>query len=221
MDLRKKILLNSADVKNKKDDDYFIDLEITRTYNSFKENEYDNTFDLQERFNTERNNSRDFTIYGVIDSRFFDCDNILIELYAGGDMLIGHLNTVPLFKNFQSNGVNIFNKKKGRYIIHLNNYKTDEIKMVIYNSNTKVLSTGSYEKRKTLLYYSIDPLTGISTVIPFGTKTTNVNISTSTNVNGDSFINIVDGNLIVSEDIVDNDWPFLQNRHWIKNNLFI
>ena len=67
MSKKKKILLGEKDVITKKNEDIYLDIELSRSINEIKSDRFDNDFYLDEQFNKERNDTFRFCVYGQVD----------------------------------------------------------------------------------------------------------------------------------------------------------
>ena len=200
MDDNKKIVLGSEDFFVKKVEDIFININLQQKFNIIKKERFDNNFDLSEQFIKERNTSRSFRVYGIIDSTIVNCDNLKIKVYSqsvfsgGSQLLSGHIATV----NTQSIGFgdkNIFGKMRGKYIIELDNYKiSDTIWIEILGNGVNYSKTIIEQK---LVFKDTD-----ENFVEYGTNTVDIGI------NG-------------GFEIIQNDFPFFYNKHWVKNNFQI
>jgi hypothetical protein len=191
MDDKKKIVLGSEDFIAKGVDDIYININLQQTFNQIKKDKYDNNFDLAEQFRKERNTSRSFRIYGIIDSNIIDTDNVDIRIYKNSELTqyLGTITTTPLAYSEK----NVFNKKKGKYLLELDNYDADLVYMQILGDNI------SYENQvfeQRLVYYNLE-----GEFVEYGTETVDVGL-----VDG-GFLNI------------ENNFPFFYNKHWIKKDL--
>lgn len=78
---QRKILLESEDLISDSNVDLFINVNLNRNYHFIKEEQFENTFDVAQQFNEERNNSRNFFLYGMLDSVADLGNNPIIDLY--------------------------------------------------------------------------------------------------------------------------------------------
>lgn len=193
MDDKKKIVLGSEDILSKGVEDIFLNVSLQRTFNQIKKDKYDNNFDLSEQFRKERNASRDFRIYGIVDSTIIHADNLDIKVYkdSGLTSFIGTVNTSPLAYSQE----NVYGKRKGKYLIQINNYDSDVIYFKIEGDNV-TYSDQIFEQR--LVFYTLD-----GQFVEYGTETVDIGL------NSPGFLNI------------ENNFPFFYNKHWVKKNLDI
>jgi hypothetical protein len=197
MDDKKKIVLATEDIIAKKLEDIYINVNLQQRFNLIKRDRYNNNFDLAEQFRKERNASRSFRIYGIIDSPVIDCDNLTIKVFSNSSESSGFqvlTNQVSII-NSQPLGFgdkNVFGKKRGKYIIELDNYKiSDIIYLEIAGDGVTYARTVVEQK---LVFKDVD-----GNFVEYGTNTVDFGI---------------DGGF----DVIQNDFPFFYNKHWIKNN---
>jgi hypothetical protein len=129
MDDKKKIVLGSEDFLAKGIDDIYINVNLQQTFNQIKRDKYDNNFDLAQQFREERNASRDFRIYGIVDSTITDTNNMTIRIYkdSGLTQIHSSVNTSSLVYEED----NVYDKTRGKYLIELNSYDEDVVYFTI------------------------------------------------------------------------------------------
>src|ERR1035437_4398823 len=115
MEERFKILLASSDIVSAQVVDLFLEINLQKTFNEIKREKYDNNFDLAEQFRRENNASRNFFVYGIVDSTVTDCDNLPINIFS--DSGLTNLVTVTTTSALAYNQVNVFNHTKGKYFV--------------------------------------------------------------------------------------------------------
>jgi hypothetical protein len=193
MDDKKKIVLGSEDILAKGVSDIFLNISLQQTFNEIKKSKYDNNFDLAEQFRKERNESRDFRIYGIVDSTITHTDDLTIKIYkdSGLTQFVGTINTTPLVYNEE----NVFAKRRGKYLLELNNYDADVVYFKIEGNNL-TYADQTFEQR--LVFYTLD-----GEFVEYGTETVDIGL------NNPGFLTI------------ENNFPFFYNKHWIKKNLEI
>jgi hypothetical protein len=191
MDERLKILLGSEDIVARDNEDLYININLNRSFFEYKREKYDNDFDLAKQFDKERNLSRNFRIYGIVDSNVIDTNNLSIKAYydSGTTKLASQTSTTSM--NFNSS-INVFNKKKGKYYISLDNYSGSSVYLKIQSNNNNI-ATQVFEQK--LVFDDFDGV-----FIPYGTETVEV-----------------DDNLNTIE--INNNFPFFYNKHWVKKNI--
>ena len=203
MDDKKKILLGEKDIISKDNEDMFINLNLTSTFTEIRADKYDNVFDVSKQFNKERNASRDFRIYGIIDSTIVDCDNLRVNVYrfANPGTGINSGTTVPTgFIKFITStplvygGYNVYGKKRGKYILELTGYTNDFVYLKI--------PTNSFSYHNQLYSQQLIFRDAEGNFIDYGTQTIDI-------ANDGSAVEI------------NNDFYFLYNKHWIKKDLLI
>lgn len=209
MDDKKKILLGSSDIISKNNEDLFLNVELSRTFSEIRDDKFENTFDILQQYNKERNTSRSFRIYGIVDSNVADCPNINIDIYKSFEITYNTVPNVPfpipsitltdkvktvVATALPYNGYNIFGKKRAKYLIDLDNYTHDFVYLSM-PGNGNLYNGQTFAQQ--LVFRNPD-----GSVIDYGTKS----------------IEIDDNGNALS---VDNDFPFFYNKHWIKKDLII
>lgn len=207
---RKKILLGNKDVISRKIQDFSVDIHLNQTPREFVPNKYDNTFDLLRQYKKERNNCRNFRIYGVIDSPFIDCDNLQIDVLKNEPQIVAgvidfgndYIKTVqskPLISN-NWECKNLFNKKKGKFLVELDDY-TDSDFVYFYFSDASVFCQNLFKRQLVYRYNTLNIMgERVVDLIPYGS---------------DEAILDIDGNVI----LVNNDFDFFFNKHWIRDSI--
>ncbi len=203
MDNKKKILLGEKDIISKSNEDLYINLNLNTTFNELKNDKFENVFDVSKQFDKERNTSRDFRIYGIIDATITDCNNLQLSAYSsaysGTGINSGTTILSGLVKSFSStdlvyNGYNTYGKKKGKYILELSSYTNDFVYIKI-PSNNATYKDQIYVQQ--LIFKDAD-----GNFVDYGTQTIDITEN---------------GNAIE----INNDFYFLYNKHWIKKDLSI
>ena len=98
MEQKKKILLGEKDIMSKDNEDLFLNLNLNTTFSSIRNDKYENVFDVEAQFKKERNASRDFRIYGIVDATVTDCDNLQISIYSNSGLTGYHSHLATLDK---------------------------------------------------------------------------------------------------------------------------
>lgn len=111
MDEKIKILLGSEDIIARDNEDIYLNINLNRNFAEYKKEKYDNDFDLAQQFDKERNLSRSFRIYGIIDSNVIDTNNISIRAYSDSGTTNLIYQTQSTSMNFNES-INVFNKKR-------------------------------------------------------------------------------------------------------------
>jgi len=205
MDNKIKILLGSEDIISRRNEDIFLNLELVRTFKETATPIYYNNFDLDKQFKKERNSSRNFFVYGTITSLVEHCDNLTFNIYSKNPnefpgSSFKQVTTEPVSGNFKN--INITTKRIGKFSFKLEDYNA---------SNEIFIKTPNYGRAgseifKQQLIYTADTYnyTGGTTtsVVDYGTD--DVEITTSGRI-----------------EVVNNEFPFFYNKHWIKLDLEI
>ena len=200
---KKKILLGEKDIIAKSNEDIFINLELSSTFSELRDDTFNNEFDVEKQFKKERNASRDFRIYGTIDSTVTDCDNLSIYAYnyyysgtganSGVTHLSGFVKAISSTK-LVYDGVNAYGKKRGKYLLELTGYTQDFVYMLI-PSNGLTYKNQYYSQQ--LIFHDAD-----GNFMDYGTQTIEIDSN---------------GNALE----INNDFYFMYNKHWIKKELDI
>lgn len=189
MDNRIKILLPSKRRVTGEDVDIFLNVDLRRQIDEFKKERLDNDFDLAAQFIKERNTSRNFIIYGVLDSTVVDCPGLSIRVYrdAGRQHQIAIIEPSAIAYDKP----NVFGKHRGKYYIKLSNYKYDVVYFRIESNN---LTYRDQEWEQRVVFYDADGI-----IVPYGSATIDINSDGETS-------------------LIENDFPFFFNKHWIRND---
>ena len=208
---RKKILLGNKDIKERVLKDIFLNIQLSRDSKEILPDKYVNSFDLLKQYKKERNECRNFRIYGIIESPFVDCNDLDLFVFdrvpegeSIGIWSSGYVQTVKTTRLVSQDWEckNIFNKKKGKYLIELDEYlDSDYVYIFIPGVNTTYQNL--FEKQLVFKYNTFNLMAqSIESLIPYGSS--------------EAFLDI-DGNIIE----VDNDFDFFYNKHWINNKIVI
>jgi hypothetical protein len=210
---QKKILLKSLDVQPFKDKDEYIDIELYSSIKEIKDDYLPNNFDLNEQYDKERNESRKFFIYGRLYGKQVDTNNLLVTLRTSDNDVLYVPNkknnilqpgaksfsvfTKPIM-NSKELSRNIFNKIECGYFFQfeidspgLNSGTTKSVKIEISGSDIF-----NFTEREIVLYDEDKEF------ISYGTTDT-----------------VFDTNFNLKN--IDNDFPFLYDYHWIKQDFDI
>jgi hypothetical protein len=203
MDEKKKILLGEKDIIARDNEDLYININLNSTFAEIRDDKYENEFDVEKQFKKERNASRDFRIYGIIDATIADCDNLNLSVYkfatsgtginSGVTTLSGFIKTVPS-SELVYDGYNTFGHKKGKYLIELTGYTEDYVYIKIPTNNFNYKDQ-IYSQQ--LIFRDTE-----GNFVDYGTQTIDIDDN---------------GNAIE----INNDFYFLYNKHWIKKDLYI
>jgi len=205
MDERKKILLGNKDILSKSIEDLYISVNLSVDTKEIMPYKYDNVFDITKFYEKERNDSRNFVIYGQIDSYFVDCNDLKISVYQSLDFspqnyLCTTYSNHIVNENMQFN--NMYNKKRGKYII--NNIPKTFTGCSVYLKIETQPST----------IYNILEQQLIFTTLTLNKSGERVVEQLKYGLN--EAITDCDGNIFE----INNDFDFFYNKHWIKKNLY-
>lgn len=218
MDSRKKILLGIKDVVPKLNEDNYIFIDLQRNYREVWPNRYYNDFDVFDQFAKERNDSRDFIFYGIVDSNKEDADNIPYSIWflnASGQTVYKKTRPTPTSNTYETYQLsddefggyrNIFGFKRGQYKFELSReefyqYSSMTTAMILFSGSSTPVNAF---KRQFVYYEDFLNIDGYyeKKPIAYGTRTVETN---------------ADGSLFE----VNNDFPFFYGKHWIKTNFNI
>src|ERR1035437_8955580 len=201
---KREILLNSSSLVSKSSVDVFIDIELSKSSSELKQYKRENNFDILLEYTKERNNCRNFLLYGLIESTGVDCENIFMQVFDNSDKVPSGSSYQQIYSKpisyfsgstnpelFLGNR-NIFNKQKGKYYFDLQNFSAQTAYLFIAGNG---VNFGDLMFPITLNYLDSSGLS-----VPFGTETVDISL---------------DG--IVTT--ISNDFPFFYNSHWVKTNL--
>ena len=171
---------------SKDNEDLFLNLNLNTTFSSIRNDKYENVFDVEAQFKKERNASRDFRIYGIVDATVTDCDNLQISIYSNSGLtgLSGFIKNISS-TNLVYNGINVYGKKRGKFLIELSGY-TDNFVYIKIPSNISNYKDQIYSQQ--LIFTDSD-----GKFIEYGNKT----IEIDNNGNGIE---------------INNDFYFLYNK---------
>jgi len=191
MDDKKKILLGEKDIIARDNEDIFINLNLSKTFSEIRKEKYENVFDISNQYNKERNESRGFRIYGTIDSTVVDSNNLILDIFSSQ-------TSAPIFQikstSLVYDEVNAYGKKRGKYILQLDNYNEDFVYIKILSDNLNYLDQTYIQQ---LIFKDAD-----KNFVEYGTNTIDIDEN---------------GNTIG----IDNDFYFFYDKHWIKKDLSI
>lgn len=195
MDNKKKILLGEKDIMSKDNENLFLNINLNSTFSEIRNSTYNNVFDVEKQYKKERNSSRDFRIYGIIDSTITDCNNLPLYVYSfsGSSGLTGFVKAVNS-TDLVYDGINVYGKKRGKFLIELTGYTEDSIYITIPSNN---FNYKDQVYKQQLVFKDSEGL-----FVEYGTKTIDID------QNGNVFE-------------INNDFYFMYNKHWIKKDLLI
>jgi len=207
-----KIVLGKKDVFPYENNDTFVNLELSRDSDELVNEIINNNFNLNDQFIKERERSLKFCVYGICEANFANTENTNIQISTNHlDSIYApkfstniepkafhNIKTVPLSYNGRLSKNIFLNKKSSYYFIfelspiRINNLgETKELILKIRNDRDKVYANIKIP----FLHYNSE---GVK--IPFGTETVEIDLN---------------GN----QTIVDNDYKFLYDTHWIRADL--
>lgn len=221
MKIKKQILLPRTSFALANDEDVFINLQLNKTFSDLKTERINNVFNLNEQYNLERQSSRKFCIFGLVESPFSNTGNLIMDvkesngltLYLpkiSSDSVTGKTLSVRTFElTLGSNGMsrNLYGKTKSAYslLFEVNKNEIDIQDELIRSSGgtpkTRTIDFSVSDSEKDLfsfksvpyLYYDLE-----GNLVNFGTQTADI----------DEVGNSLE---------IDNDFDFLYDRHWIRN----
>ena len=210
MDNRKRILLGNTDIKSRTIQDFYVDINLSKNEREIIPYKYDNIFDLTSFYNKERNESRNFIIYGTVNSYLCDCNNLIINVYDSTGSTANLITTASTTtaSSYAMQFYNIYGFKKGKYIINNipNNFTGYSIYLKIDSNNQKL---------KSILNHNIFEQQLIFTTLTM--SNTNERVVEKLNYGLNETIVDCDGNVFQ----VNNDFDFFYNKHWIQKDLDI
>jgi hypothetical protein len=210
---KRKIILGSKDVFPFKDNDLFLNVELSRTSNELINEIVDNNFNILEQFENERQNSLKFCFYGIVESPISDTTNLELSIETNQEDIFyiprNQTNSLNVKKQIiktqdlsksSTLSKNIFENKKSSYFFicelspFFNNSGTTKDLVITINDKNKKL----YAKINVpFLYFDSE-----GNRMPFGNDTIDIDLQ---------------GN----QQIVKNDFPFLYDTHWVRTDLNI
>ena len=219
MEIKRNILLPKSSFALSDDEDTFISIQLNRTITDIKNEKIDNVFNLNQQYNTERQNSLKFCIFGLVESRFVDTQNIIIQVKESNGLTLStpkisndsisekilNIKTFELTKN-SAMSKNIYTKDKSAYSI-LFEISKDELE----SNDANWRENGITPRTRTINFTIFDNERKIyfSKDVPYlfyDLEGNRVNFGNQTSDIDDS------GNIIE----INNDFQFLYDRHWIK-----
>lgn len=217
--MKEKQLLPSKGYVDARTISLFVNSELTGEKNILLPEKADNIFDFSLKFEEERNNSLKFCFYGLVESKWGNCDNLKIDFYVGDsstNSTIGQNSPFWFYDksssasgyswSIQSKGLdfvsgnltkNIYGKTKGQYLfpfeLDLNTItKTNKSLFVSISDSIKNL----FDIEEFPFLYFDDE----NKLLEFGTETAE----------------ILDSGTILE---IDNNYPFFYDRHWVRREI--
>lgn len=207
MDTRKKILLGDKDILSRKLEDFYIDINISRDNKEILPYKYDNTFDLTKFYEQERNTSRNFIMYGTIDSYSYDSNNLKISVYQSPNLNQENFLCAANSEHVVNGSMpfyNIYGKLKGKYIINNIPLTFTGCSIFLKIETQPPIVYAKWVEEQQLIFTTL-------TLTQKGKK-----VVEQLNYGLDEIITDCDGN--TKE--INNDFDFFYNKHWIKKDLF-
>lgn len=224
-----KNLLTSKRFVNANSIDTFVNVELTSEKSILKPFKTDNVLNIQEKFTEERNASLKFCLYGIVQSKWCDCDSLKVDFYIADSStnpnvsLLGNrpyrfwvydkstsrqanewsVETKPLDNSNGGLSVNLYRKKKGSYFFpfELDLRTLDKLgdgiltNKSIYIRISEPSKNAFFNSEIPFLFFDDD-----GALIEFGQETADI---------------LNDGEVIE----INNNYPFLYDRHWIRREL--
>lgn len=220
MTIKKQILLPKSAFALANDEDVFINVQLNKTFTDLKTEKINNVFNINKQYDTERQSSLKFCIFGLFESKFANTSNLIIDVKESGnltlslpkiasDNITGKTLSIKSFElTLDSNGMsrNLYGKTKSAYSILFEINKSE-----LDAQNAQTIIDGGVPKTRTVdftivdnekniffitsipyLFYDLD-----GNAVPFGSQTADVDENGNTTE-------------------INNDFPFLYDRHWIK-----
>ena len=221
MNIKKQILLPRSSFALANDEDVFINLQLNKTFSDIKNEKINNVFNITEQYNKERQASLKFCIYGLVESRFGNTGNLILDIEESNGLTF-HLpkissdnisNKKISIKTFEltldSNGMsrNLYGKTKSAYSFL---FEIDRNELIAQDE--LIRSNGGIPKTRTVNFSIIDTEKNVffiknipylfydleGNIVNFGTQTSDID---------------EEGNTIE----LNNDFDFFYDRHWIRN----
>ena len=210
MDERKKILLGNKDILSRKIQDFYVNVNLSKDSREIIPYKYDNIFDLTKFYNKERNECRNFIIYGIVDSYACDCNNLTIKIYdkqGSGATLLSTVQSQDVVST-QMPFRNIYGRFRGKYIIDNlpSNYTGYSVCLKLESSDFTIhnqIQDNVFEQQ--IIFTTL-------TLSNSGEK-----VIEKLNYGLNEAVTDCDGNVFE----VNNDFDFFYNKHWIKKNLSV
>lgn len=222
--IKKQILLPREAFALGNDADTFLNIQLNRTETDIKTEKIDNVFSVSGQIEKERQASLKFCIFGLVDSKYVDCGNIIVDIKDSQGLTLflpkitedAIAQTNISIKTFELTegskmSCNLYGKKKAAFSIVF------EISRAELNAlNAATIKAGKLPKTHSIdisvveiskniyhlqsvpyLFYDLE-----GEFVPFGTQTSDFDL---------------DGNTIE----INNDFPFLYDRHWLRETMIL
>jgi len=210
MDNRKKILLGNKDILSRTVKDFYIDVNLSKDNREIWQYKYDNVFDITYFYNKERRESREFIIYGAIDSYLCDCNDLIIKVYDNSQCIgqpIATTNSKELVSQYMP-FKNLYGKRRGRYIV-------DNIPLGFSGFSIYMKVESQNSSINDIIQHNVYEQQIIFTTLTFSNSGEKIVEKLDYGLN--EAVTDCDGNVFE----VNNDFDFFYNKHWIKKNLNI
>ena len=217
--IKRQILLPKSSFALANDEDVFINLQLSKTFSDLKNEVIDNVFNINQQYNTERQNSLKFCIYGLVESIFDNSGNLIIDVKDSTDLTLNlpkissnsisekslSIRTFELTLNSNGMSRNLYGNTKSAY-----SFLFEIDRNELNAQNALIISNGGLPVTRSIEFKVIDTDRNIFYItnvpylfydlegnpVKFGSQTADVD------ENG----NVID---------INNDFPFLYDRHWI------
>ena len=217
-----KQLLPSKDYVNAKNIALYINSELSGEKNILKPDKADNLFDMSIKFEEERNASAKFCLYGKVESKWGNCNNLQLNFRIGdsstnlgtgltnnsypfwfydksSSLSATSWNSVSKSLDFSNGDLskNLYGKKKGQYFFPFEldlNYITNSNKSIYVKIND-IVNSLYCEQEFPFLYFNEE-----SKILEYGSEIAQI---------------LDDGNVIE----INNNYPFFYDRHWLRREI--
>lgn len=222
----KKDLLPSKRYFNAKNIETFVNYELTRETSILRNQKADNVFSFSDKFNRERNSSFKFCLYGLVQSKWYDCNDLKIDI---------SISDSSTNQNAQLNIKNpfwIYDKQSG---ISATTWSINSRRLDFVDGS---LSRNIYFKKKASYFFpfeidleSLTKQNGLNTNKSLYVQVNDIVKCASLNLEipflffddegvvfefGEETAEILDNGEILE---INNNFPFLYDRHWIRTEL--
>lgn len=218
--MSEKHLLPTEDYVNAKNISLFVNSELSSEVNLLRPDKADNIFDFTQKFDEERNSSTKFCLYGIIESKWADTNNVRIKFSIGDSSTnVGtQIKKFPFFVYDKTSNIsgltwttisrpldnfsgsltkNLYGKIKGSYFFPFEidfNFLTKTNKSIYAEVLEVEYNIGIIEEFP-FLFFDEDGV-----LIEYGTESAQI---------------LDDGNVIE----LNNNYPFFYDRHWIRREI--
>lgn len=214
MNNRKKILLRSTSLFGLENLDMHINVDLKSNFKEIRPDSYENNFDLQKQYDKERNSSRNFTIYGGVNSVFTDSSSKILRFFAeilpSSDPVLENNFTIASSTSQQNSGVDTIVLSNGASLSYIGEVTSRPIShnpKNIFGFNEAYYKKDLTDFNYDAIYIVIDQNIVARQQLVFNDADGNFvkygNDTEEIRENGTTFT-------------VFNDFPFFYNIHWIK-----